>query len=128
MSRRIAALLILLGGLAGPAARAAEPAVAQEAAGRYAAEVSRMLGVRVQQTLGFVREGAGTVKVRFTLNRAGHLVAAGIEQSSGQPSYDMRILGILLLSAPFPPLPAEMPDAQITFVAPIEIHSRAALP
>ena len=123
---RTALLASLLGAVPASWSRAADPGAVQESGRRYAADLSRMLGSRVQENLGYVREGAGTAKIRFTLNRAGHLVSARIEQSSGHPSYDMRLLGILLMSAPLPPLPAEIPDARMTFVAPIEINARRA--
>jgi TonB family protein len=61
----------------------------------------------------------GTVLLRFTIARDGRLVEASIAKSSGVPALDRGLLDSLRAASPYPPLPPEIPGAQVTFVQPI---------
>lgn len=61
----------------------------------------------------------GTVLLRFAIARDGRLLEASIAKSSGVPSLDRGLLESLRAASPYPPLPPEIPGAQVTFVQPI---------
>jgi protein TonB len=61
----------------------------------------------------------GTVLLRFVIARDGRLVEASIAKSSGVPALDRGLLESLRAASPYPPLPPEIPGAQVMFVQPI---------
>ncbi len=61
----------------------------------------------------------GTVLLRFVIARDGRLIEASIAKSSGVPALDRGLLESLRAAAPYPPLPPEIPGAQVVFVQPI---------
>lgn len=61
----------------------------------------------------------GTVVLRFVIARDGRLIEAGIAKSSGVAALDRGLLDSLRAASPYPPLPPEIPGAQVVFVQPI---------
>jgi protein TonB len=61
----------------------------------------------------------GTVILRFVIARDGRLVEASIAKSSGVVALDRGLLDSLRAASPYPPLPPEIPGAQVVFVQPI---------
>jgi protein TonB len=57
----------------------------------------------------------GRVVVAFALDRAGHLLSAGVEQSSGQVLLDRAALRALRAAAPFPAPPAGWSGGELSF-------------
>jgi protein TonB len=62
---------------------------------------------------------AGTVLVRFALNRAGEVISSEVSKSSGNGVLDHEALGILRRASPFPPFPAAKPGTQDSYIAPV---------
>jgi len=62
----------------------------------------------------------GTVVLRFVIARDGRLVDASIVRSSGVIALDRGLLESVRAAAPYPPLPADIPGAQVEFVQPIQ--------
>jgi protein TonB len=65
------------------------------------------------------RGAAGTVLVRFALNRAGEVVSTEVTKSSGNGVLDREALDILRRASPFPPFPTAKPGAQDSYIAPV---------
>lgn len=57
----------------------------------------------------------GEAFVAFTLDRAGRLLTASIEQTSGNKLLDRLALRTVRTAAPFPPPPVELPDHALRF-------------
>jgi periplasmic protein TonB len=62
---------------------------------------------------------AGTVFVRFALNRAGEVISSEVSKSSGNSVLDHEALDILRRASPFPPFPAAKPGALDSYIAPV---------
>lgn len=62
---------------------------------------------------------AGTVTVRFVLNRAGEVIKTEVTKSSGHSVLDEEALSILRRASPFPPFPTAKPGAEDYYIAPI---------
>lgn len=67
---------------------------------------------------------AGVTVVRFTVNRAGQVLASSVTKSSGNAALDREALDILRRANPFPPFPDDKAGAQDTFAAPISFAQR----
>jgi periplasmic protein TonB len=65
------------------------------------------------------RGAAGTVVVRFALNRAGDVVNASVTKSSGNNVLDEAALDLFRRASPFPAFPAAKPGSQDSFIAPV---------
>ena len=65
------------------------------------------------------RGKSGTVVVRFVLNRAGDVIESAVTKSSGNDVLDREAIAILQRASPFPAFPAAKPDAQDTYIAPV---------
>jgi protein TonB len=61
----------------------------------------------------------GVTRVAFTIDREGRLQRRTIATSSGSDALDAEALALIDRAAPFPPPPAELPDAALSFVVPI---------
>lgn len=70
------------------------------------------------------RREEGTTRVAFVLDRQGRLVSSRIEQSSGIAALDQEALDLLRRAQPFPALPAEVTDTQISLTVPIKFALR----
>jgi protein TonB len=62
----------------------------------------------------------GTVTVRFTLNRAGVVIASEVTKSSGNGMLDREALDILRRASPFPAFPAAKSGTDDLYIAPIK--------
>jgi periplasmic protein TonB len=65
----------------------------------------------------------GTVKLAFRMDRDGNLVESRIVQSSGSAALDQETLALVSRAQPFPAPPADISDAQLSFVLPIHYAS-----
>ncbi|NVO17549.1 MAG: energy transducer TonB [Rhodoplanes sp.] len=61
----------------------------------------------------------GVTRVAFTIDREGRLQRRAIATSSGSDALDAEALALIDRAGPFPPPPAELPDAALSFVVPI---------
>jgi protein TonB len=66
------------------------------------------------------RGASGTVLVGFELNREGKVIGSAVKKSSGNTILDHAALAILQRASPFPSFPAAKPEAQDSYVAPVE--------
>jgi periplasmic protein TonB len=57
-----------------------------------------------------------TVKVAFTIDREGHLLASRIVQSSGSTALDEKTRSMLARAQPMPKPPADVLDSELSFV------------
>jgi len=64
----------------------------------------------------------GTVLISFSVNRAGGLVSARLEQSSGSDALDRAGLDIVRRAAPFPPPPPDLHGTAIQRTVPIRFR------
>lgn len=105
---------------AGPSSTFVNPAEADRqlrAKDAYLWQVIRKFSQYLPDLRG--KNEGGTVVLRFVIARDGRLVEAGIAKSSGVPALDRGLLESLRAAAPYPPLPPEIPGAQVVFVQPI---------
>lgn len=63
-----------------------------------------------------------TVRVTFVVGRDGRLVSKAIEAPSGTEAADKAVLAMLDRAQPFPPMPAAMTDAELSFTLPIRFR------
>ena len=70
------------------------------------------------------RREAGVTHVSFVLDRQGRLVSSRVEQSSGVAALDQEALDLLRRAQPFPALPAEVADTQVSLTVPIKFALR----
>lgn len=62
----------------------------------------------------------GVVRVRFTIDREGHVLSAELAQSSGHDGLDQAALAVLQRASPLPPIPDSMGLQRLTITLPIE--------
>jgi protein TonB len=62
------------------------------------------------------------VLVRFELNRGGEVIGSEVKKSSGNSILDRAALAILQRASPFPSFPAAKPEAQDSYLAPVEFY------
>jgi len=65
---------------------------------------------------------SGTVTVRFELNREGEVIGSEVKKSSGNSILDRAALVILRHASPFPSFPAAKPQAQDSYLVPVEFY------
>lgn len=68
------------------------------------------------------RGASGTVMVRFELNREGDVIGSEVKKSSGNSILDRAALTILHHASPFPSFPAAKPQAQDSYLVPVEFY------
>jgi periplasmic protein TonB len=66
----------------------------------------------------------GTVKVAFTIDHQGHLLASRVVQSSGSTALDEESLAMLARAQPMPKPPANVGDSELSFVMPVRFNIR----
>ncbi len=93
----------------------------QAASNRYDSLVAGHLE-RFKRYPAAARGAAGTVVVRFTVNRHGDVTRSEVAKSSGHGVLDQEALAILRRASPFPAFPAEKPGDAETYVVPINFH------
>ena len=69
--------------------------------------------------LDMALKAAVTVGVSFVVGRDGRLVSSVVATSSGDPAIDKRAVDVLASAAPFPPMPAGLPDDSMSFTVPL---------
>ncbi len=60
----------------------------------------------------------------FTMDRAGHVLAATLVHSSGSLALDEEAMALIRRAEPLPPVPAEMPGATVTLTVPVTFALR----
>ncbi len=65
------------------------------------------------------RGAEGVVSLAFSIDRQGRVVNSRIAKSSGSAVLDAEALAMIKRAAPLPPPPAEIADADLSFVVPI---------
>jgi protein TonB len=66
-----------------------------------------------------IRHEQGTVKLRFTMDRTGRVLAAQIVGGSGYPALDEEVLAMIHRAEPLPAFPPEMTQSQLELIVPI---------
>jgi periplasmic protein TonB len=59
---------------------------------------------------------AGTVFVKFALNRTGGVISSEVSKSSGNSLLDREALDTVRRASPFPPFPAAKPETQESYI------------
>lgn len=72
---------------------------------------------------GAVRRTA-QITVAFTLDRVGHVVATGVQSSSGDPAFDQAALTMMRKADPVPPPPPLLADNGLSFSMPVIFQSK----
>jgi protein TonB len=70
------------------------------------------------------RRQEGTAILRFVVDREGHVLSRHVEKSTGYGELDREVEAMLERAQPLPPMPAEMTQAQLELVVPIDFHLR----
>lgn len=70
------------------------------------------------------RHQSGTVYLKFTIDKNGHVLSARIEKSSGVASLDEEVTRMIHRADPLPPLPAEMHQNALSLVVPVVFNLR----
>jgi protein TonB len=64
----------------------------------------------------------GVVRVVFSINRAGQVLALAVRQSSGDPRLDAEALATIWRAQPMPQIPPPLPD-EVGFIVPIDFST-----
>src|SRR5262245_42954851 len=86
------------------------------------AEWRAQLVDRINRNTAFPERGRcreGLVRILFSIDRAGHLLASEIAESSNIPAFDVEALAIIKRAHPFPAPPKAMGGARITLRVPV---------
>jgi TonB family protein len=65
------------------------------------------------------RGAEGVASLAFTIDRKGNVLSSQIATTSGSAVLDATVLALVKRAAPFPPPPAVVADADLSFVVPI---------
>lgn len=65
---------------------------------------------------------SGRVVLSFTVSRSGSLISARVAKSGGHPALDQATLAMARAAAPFPPMPAGMNRASMSFTVPVQYN------
>jgi len=68
----------------------------------------------------------GEAYLRFTMDRAGHVLSAQLEKGSGFSLLDEEVMALIQRAQPLPAPPPEIPGAQLTLTLPVEFSLRTA--
>jgi periplasmic protein TonB len=66
-----------------------------------------------------VHREEGTVNLRFSLDRAGHVLSFGVVSSSGSEALDSEVRAMIQRADPFPPAPPQFRGDTLDLVVPI---------
>ncbi|HEU0218326.1 MAG TPA: TonB family protein [Stellaceae bacterium] len=66
----------------------------------------------------------GTVYLRFTMDRSGHVLSAQIEKGSGFSLLDEEVTALIRRAQPLPAPPPEVPGAQLVLTLPVQFSVR----
>jgi len=61
----------------------------------------------------------GTVVLRFSVDRDGHVLARHVEQSSGHADLDDEVMAMIARADPLPAFPANMPQSSLELTVPV---------
>ena len=75
---------------------------------------------RLAQARHLPVSGRGVVLLRFTMDRDGKVLGAGIEKSSGLPALDQEALAALARAQPLPAPPPELPGTVLDLIVPVD--------
>jgi protein TonB len=104
-----------------PLTDADTPLTAREAEHPYFEQLDRWLTRHKTYPAAMKKAGhQGVVMIRFTMDRAGRLLALQVVAGSGQTGLDEAALAMFRQAAPLPPLPPELPLPQLTLTLPVE--------
>lgn len=70
------------------------------------------------------RREEGVARLRFSIDRAGKVVAASLLSSSGSATLDGEVLDMIRRASPLPAPPPEVPGGVITFTVPVNFDQR----
>ncbi|MCC0047793.1 MAG: energy transducer TonB [Rhodobiaceae bacterium] len=62
---------------------------------------------------------SGTARIRFTLNRAGRVTAAGVARGSGSRVVDREALSLVRRAGPYPAFPSAIRKSSLSYTVPI---------
>ena len=65
---------------------------------------------------------AVTVRVAFTVARDGRLLRSALTKSSGLMDVDQIAMDMITQAEPFPPMPAQLADNDVTFELPVRFR------
>lgn len=68
------------------------------------------------------RRQTGTVYLRFTIDKSGHVLSSRIDRSSGVISLDMEATTMLRRADPLPPLPQDMHQDTFSVIVPVRFN------
>ncbi|MBU0723751.1 MAG: energy transducer TonB [Alphaproteobacteria bacterium] len=71
-----------------------------------------------------LRRMEGTALIRFVMDRGGNLLSFRLERGSGYDLLDDEVKKMVQRASPFPPLPAEMQQAQLELLVPVSFFLR----
>lgn len=94
---------------------------------RVAMTWERELGIHLNKHKRYpagAKHRDGQVMVSFTIDRLGHLVAANVAASSGDPALDQAALTMMHEADPVPPPPPSVADQSLTFTLPVIFKTR----
>jgi len=102
-------------------ARRAATAVARDPRGFWIGEIVARLEARKPDRRHAIKQPV-TVALSFVVDRTGHLVSKQVARSSGDPAIDEEAIAVLVRAAPFPPMPAALPDDHLVFTVPLRFR------
>jgi len=112
-----------------PAAAPAPPSTATQSTKSPSAAVAswqRALVARLDRFKRYPSAGAGAagvVSLGFTIDRQGKVLSSRVVKSSGSAVLDSEALDMIKRAAPLPPPPAEVVDADLSFVIPLRFSA-----
>ena len=104
---------------ASPAPAAAPPTPSHALPNFEALLLARLEQFKHYPRTAMNRGEQGTVRIRFSMNRAGEVLDAAIAQSSGHDLLDQEALATVRRAAPLPPIPPDIPQARLDITVPI---------
>lgn len=66
----------------------------------------------------------GVATVKFTMDRSGHIISAGLVRSSGSQALDEEAMALIYRAEPLPPIPAELTGNTLTLTLPMTFSLR----
>jgi protein TonB len=107
-----------------PAPAATPQTSPQMAASFQAALLAHLERFKRYPRAALMRRDQGTATLRFTMDRAGHVLAAALEHSSGHESLDDEVIAMVKRAEPLPAIPPEFSQTQLELVVPIRFVLR----
>lgn len=104
-----------------PAAPPAAPAPPPDYLSRLVAHLNAYKNYPYEARLHHV---GGTVRLRFVLDRAGHVRSYQVVGSSGSAALDNEARDMLRRADPFPPMPPQFPGATLDLLVPVVFSVR----